>query len=207
MGTSTMDPKMMNALMWGMPAMTLLFTWWLPAAVQLSFFVSGLLSYMQSTLMRQTWFRNWLDMTPIPAKINTTPSAPLSPYKGNMKCAASSRPLSTTELGSRFEGPKGGLQKTVGQSKELQLPGTIKTILGAPVKGIKEAVGSITDAGKSTFESAKGAMDKRNQKSAVADRKAYEKKRQAQLKREEREKSSELRAERAARRILGRKDE
>lgn len=202
-----MEPKMMKAMMWGMPMLTLLFTWWLPAAVQLSFFVSGVLSYFQSALLRQTWFRSWLDMTPIVPKINTTSVAPISPYQGIMKRAAPAGPLSTTELGSRFEGPKGGLHKTVGHINALQPPSAVKTILGAPIKGIKEAVGSIKDAGKSTFESAKGAMDKRSQKSAVADRKAYEKKRQTQLKREEREKSSELRAQRAARRALGQKDQ
>ncbi|KUJ17505.1 uncharacterized protein LY89DRAFT_549218, partial [Mollisia scopiformis] len=65
-GVSNLSPQIFNAMMWGLPLVSLLFTFWLPAALQLSFFVSGLLSFCQATLLRQPWFRNYFNMTPLP---------------------------------------------------------------------------------------------------------------------------------------------
>jgi YidC/Oxa1 family membrane protein insertase len=208
MGVNTMAPEMQKAMMWGFPMLTILFTWWLPAALQLSFFVSGVLSAAQATLFRKAWFRHRFGMTPLPTKPSKT-DAPVSAYKGTLKRVASPGPLSTTELGNRFEGPKAGLQKTVGQIRDMQPPAQskLKEILGAPISGIKGTIDSIKDAGKGAVDMTKERMAKNKEKSAINERKAYEAKRQEELKKERWERENQQRAERAARRAMKDKEQ
>lgn len=66
---------MMTALQWGMPALSIIFTAFMPAAAQLSFFVSSSLSYGQASLFRSPGFRTWVNMTPLPDKPSSTPSS------------------------------------------------------------------------------------------------------------------------------------
>lgn len=49
-----------------MPAVSLVFTSIMPAAVQFSFLVSSLFSALQSTIFRNPGFRRWANMTPLP---------------------------------------------------------------------------------------------------------------------------------------------
>ncbi|KAF8846941.1 hypothetical protein BDZ45DRAFT_755435 [Acephala macrosclerotiorum] len=100
-----MSPQIFDAIMWGLPLVSILFTFWLPAALQLFFFVSSLLSFGQATLFRQPWFRSYFNMTPLPQPKGSGPMP--SPYKGNFKVAA--KPvLSQAELNSRFQGANPG---------------------------------------------------------------------------------------------------
>jgi YidC/Oxa1 family membrane protein insertase len=57
---------MQNFLIYGMPTISLVFTSFLPAAVQLSFLVSTLMSATQSGIIRNPRFRSWANMTPLP---------------------------------------------------------------------------------------------------------------------------------------------
>lgn len=187
-----MNPQVLKAMMWGMPALTLVFTSWLPAAMQLTFFVGGFLSFLQSRLFQQPWFRSYFNITPVPKQKGPKPSAgPPSAYKGTIRRIAPTGPLSTSELGNRFEGPKAGQSKFQPPTKATGM-----------FAGVKDAVGSIKDAGKGVVEMATGKMEDNEAKRALKEKKAYELKRQAELKAEKEEAEQESRAERAARRAM-----
>ncbi|KAH7330454.1 60Kd inner membrane protein-domain-containing protein [Rhexocercosporidium sp. MPI-PUGE-AT-0058] len=177
-GSMNLSPEMTRAMIWGLPAVSAIFTWWLPAAVQISFFVSGVLSLIQSTLFRTPWFRSYFKMTPLPARKD--PNAPKpSPYRGDLKIAANPV-LSQTELNSRFQGA--GADEGKGK----------KGILGGVASGITGTVKDVLSKGREKFdastESSKvkaGAMESkayelRRQKEVLAEKKAEEKRRRAE---------------------------
>ncbi|KAG4026676.1 hypothetical protein MFRU_038g00800 [Monilinia fructicola] len=72
-GVSNLTPGMVYAMQWGMPALSMIFTSFMPAAVQLSFLVSSSISFGQATLFRTPQFRSWANMTPLPQP-NPSPS-------------------------------------------------------------------------------------------------------------------------------------
>ncbi len=198
-----MTPEAQKAMMWGFPAVSLAFTWWLPASVQLSFFVAGLLSWGQASLLKQAWLRNYFNMTPLPARPQgSAPPAAPAPYKGTLK-RANPGPLSTTELGQRFEGAatRGVLQKTVGQIRGMEPPASpAKRILNiAPLKAVRSTIDEIKDASKGMLDKAKTSMKDREIKNEIAERERYEKKRQEEIRKQARERDDERRAQRASR--------
>jgi YidC/Oxa1 family membrane protein insertase len=184
-------------MMYGFPALTLLFTWWLPAALQLSFFISGLLSFAQASLFRNNSFRRYFNMTPQPS-----PDTPSSPYKGTMRIASSvpspapssgmprsSPVLSTSELNSRFQASSSGSEAR--QSSVSKTQGLLKKL----TKPISE----VADSGRAMVAKGNKSMDARREKSEMEERRRYEAKRQEELKKERWERENERRAERAAR--------
>jgi YidC/Oxa1 family membrane protein insertase len=193
---------MAKALTYGLPGLTLLFTWWLPAAVQISFFVSGLLSFAQASMFKSPVFRNYFGMTPLPSTNN--PTAPPSPYKGTMKLAASapapasganatpksSPVLSTSELNSRFEASS--------VSNESTSPPRSK-LLSKLLNPINEA----RDSARGVMKKANESMDGRREKNEIAEKRKYELKRQEELRKERWERENERRAERAAKKARG----
>ncbi|TGO43287.1 hypothetical protein BHYA_0002g00920 [Botrytis hyacinthi] len=76
-GVSTLTPGMVTAMQWGMPLLSMIFTSFMPAAVQLSFLVSSSFSFGQATLFRNRKFRSWANMTPIPTQNLSTPQSTL----------------------------------------------------------------------------------------------------------------------------------
>ena len=174
-----MSPEAMKLMMYGLPLLTVVFTYWLPAALQLSFFISGFLSFGQASLFKMPAFRRYFNMQPLPGvdapiAASTTPDGkPPSPYKGKMQVRA---PLSTAELNSAFqESRKQGLLE---KARKQMLDST---------KEIRTAAGTMVEKGSNSM---KGRSEK-NEKKA---REEYEKKRQAEIKAE----MEELRRERAA---------
>lgn len=156
--------------------MSFIFTFWFPASVQIYFFVSGALSAIQSALFRQDWFRNFWNMTPLPARVD--PNATPSQYRGDMKVAA---PLSQSELNSRFQG--------AGEIKEK------KGVFGRMMGEAKETVNGVVDLGR---EKSQGWAKAREVKEKKIDSAAYEKKRREEIRLEkEQEASRSKRAKRA----------
>ncbi|APA14513.1 hypothetical protein sscle_13g092830 [Sclerotinia sclerotiorum 1980 UF-70] len=72
-GVSTLTPGMLYMMQWGMPALSMVFTSFMPAAVQFSFLMSSSISFGQATLFRSPKFRAWANMTPLPNQ-NPSPS-------------------------------------------------------------------------------------------------------------------------------------
>ena len=183
-----MTPSTLKAMMYLLPAMSFMFTFWLPSAVQLSFFVSGLLSYFQAALFRQPWFRDWANMSPLPNRGGPAAEPP-SPYKGILKVSANTA-LSQSELNSRFQGAavksvSSQVERAKSPLQKLKAPSMVKDMLGT-----KDEM----------FERANKYMDQRRAKGEVEDKKSFEKKRQEQLKKERWEIENQKRAERAAKR-------
>ncbi|KAH8656667.1 60Kd inner membrane protein-domain-containing protein [Tricladium varicosporioides] len=185
MGTSTLSPGMMKAMTWGFPGLTLIFTWWLPAAVQLTFFVSGVLSFMQARAMQTPRFRQFFKMTPLATK-KPTGTGPVSPYKGTMRIATPSPVLSQAKLNSRFESTTSNFPKPPSSGLNKLLNSAMK-----PFQEIKESTKGVVDM-------ANERMDARREKSEKADAQRYELKRQ----KEEREKKRAAAAKERERRRL-----
>jgi YidC/Oxa1 family membrane protein insertase len=79
-----------KALTYGFPALTLVFMQGWPAALQISFAVTSLLSVLQSTILRNPVFRNWYGIPPPPRKLTeSTSSSPV--YTGNLRLGKSAR--------------------------------------------------------------------------------------------------------------------
>ena len=60
------DTPMYKAFLWGFPALSIIATWWIPAAVQLSFFTTGLVSAIQTMAFRNEKIRKYLGIAPMP---------------------------------------------------------------------------------------------------------------------------------------------
>lgn len=126
-----MTPGMISAMMWGMPAISLAFTSFMPAAVQLSFFVSSSISFGQATLFRSPKFRSWANMTPLPNK-NPSPSASTlrmreiaSPIDGETKPAK--RFSLDGSLGSVMDGFQSAKKGVMDSAKERREKSDDKT--------------------------------------------------------------------------------
>jgi YidC/Oxa1 family membrane protein insertase len=191
----------MKIMMYGLPALTLIFTWWLPAALQLSFFVSGLLSFFQASLFKAPWFRSYFNMTPLLEAPTPGQKAP-SPYKGTMNVRAKPvidatytkaddppPPLSKAKQG--VEGAGRSPLKVLNPKKVLD--GAMKDIMSS-YEGARKTVTDLKERGEKK-------MEQRNEKSDREAAERYEKKRQEEIRRERWERENERRAERAARRM------
>ncbi|RFU30746.1 hypothetical protein B7463_g5613, partial [Scytalidium lignicola] len=179
-GVSVMSPGMKKFFMYGMPAISFAFTWWLPAAVQISFFVMGITGWMQSILFQNPAFRRTFGMPALPTG-STGAGGPNSPqYKGHINIRASS-PLESQSSAVQASKPKGVVD------------GALKDIMST-YQGAKQSLSEVTGKGKDSLE-------KRRQKSEREAAERYEAKRQAELKKQAWEKENQRRAERAAKKL------
>lgn len=172
----------MKFMMYFLPLLTVAFTWWLPSALQLSFFVSGLLSFGQATLFQQPAFRRAVNMYPLPtAAAPAKDGKPATPYKGTMMTRA--QPLTQAQIREAHQGT----------TKPKPTNPLLKEAMGT-FKEMKNAAGGVMGKMKERTE----ASSERKVKEAAA---AYEKKRQAELKKEQQEREYERRAKRTARNL------
>lgn len=196
-----MSPEVMKIVSLALPAISFLFTFWLPAAVQVSFLTTGIMSYLQMWLFQNEAFRARFGMYPLSPPPQPGTSAP-SPYKGIINVRARQNPLSQEELNSTYTKPsatptpefKAGQQALNGSKP----PGTLKKIVGGALDDVKGTFKSVKESTAGITETARGAMDKRKKK---ADKEAvvkFEKKRQEEEKLERWEAENQRRAERAA---------
>lgn len=187
-----MSPAMLKAMTYGLPTMTTLFMWSWPGALQLSFFVSGALSFLQSTAFRQPSIRRWLGITALPEPGSVpVPGAPTpSPYKGKIVLAEPQyqAPNTPTTSASGVSAGKETATKPTGGI----FGGAIKEVKGT-IQSAKESLGG---ARKSMEEMVQGKkVEGQRTKAEKATAEAYEKKRQ----REEAAKKEARRAQRAER--------
>ncbi|KAL2067525.1 hypothetical protein VTL71DRAFT_1950 [Oculimacula yallundae] len=190
-GAMNLSKEMHRAMIWGMPALSLAFTFWLPAAVQISFFVSSVLSFFQATLFRADWFRKRFNMTPIPQHIGTKTSTPAnpSPHRKDIRIAANPV-LSQKQLSGRFQAPV-TVQNPVASAFQEEEPKPKKAgVIGGFTKEIRETYQGVV-------HKAKEKMEERNQKSEstrkTTDTAAYEARRREEIKREDEEEEARRR--------------
>ncbi|PQE16425.1 mitochondrial export translocase oxa1 protein [Rutstroemia sp. NJR-2017a BVV2] len=131
-GVSNIAPGVQKMLIWGMPAISLVFTSFMPAAVQLSFLVSSLMSASQSAVIRNTSFRRWANMTPLP-----TPPKPDNQGKLRLKQSFSDQ---------------------VGPEKSM---GSWDGSLASVMSGFQEAKTTIMDKAREQNEKNKFKMERR----------------------------------------------
>lgn len=166
MGVTTFSPAVFKLMMYGLPCLTLVATSFLPAAVQLSFFVSGLLAFFQATLFRQPWFRTYFNMTALPK--NPTPvHEPIAetPYKGTLVRRADI-PTTGTVIKTQPAALRQGAE--AGKNGAGMLSGTVKDIMGTyegARKTISEALGG--DAQKAKAEKAEAARYEERKREAL----------------------------------------
>ncbi|KAH8805758.1 mitochondrial export translocase-like protein Oxa1 [Xylogone sp. PMI_703] len=176
-GVSVMSPGMKKFFVYGMPAISFAFTWWLPAAVQISFFVMGITGWIQSIVFQNPSFRRTFGMPALPAAGASSANNPQ--YKGNINIRATS--------------PLDGQTEAVKPKPKGVVDGALKDIMST-YQGAKQSLSEVTGKGKES-------MEKRRQKSEREAAERYEAKRQEELKRQAWERENMRRAERAAKKV------
>lgn len=199
-----MSPQAMKVMTYVFPSITFLFTAFMPAALQVSFFVSGLLAFGQARLFRLPAFRSYFNMYPL-----TTPGAAKpTPYKGTMKVRA---PMTQAELNRTYQGSRSvttASHEIKAEQPAPQAPGkenpikkfVVSTVQGT-VKDISGTVKDVTQSAKDLLGKGKEGLKERQLKSERAAAAAYEEKRQKEIRQERYEREQQRRAEREARRM------
>ncbi|KAI9828371.1 MAG: Mitochondrial inner membrane protein oxa1 [Thelocarpon impressellum] len=98
MGNMLLSPIAQKFFVYGLPTFTFFIMLFWPGALQLSFFVSGVLSFLQASLFRSHSFRRWAGLTIPPApppKAKPEGGSGTSPYAGRLKLAPTYSPPST----------------------------------------------------------------------------------------------------------------
>lgn len=168
-GVSTMSPTTMKMFAIGMPLLTLIFTYWLPAGLQLSFLLSGILSAGQATLFRNPDFRAKMGMAELPKPVDPFAKPEImSKYREDI--------MTAEQMREKYEAPKaegilGGFKERITDLKESA---------GKSVKEMKEYTGQERKDGKRTKAEIRKALEYEEKRSKE------EKQRMARLEREKR---------------------
>lgn len=112
----------MKFMKYGLPAISFCCTSVLPASVQLSFAASTMLAALQSQLLRQSWFREFCRIHPLPS---TEGPVSKSPYKGTLTVQPS--PVAVVEqslapkgiMGGAIADIKGAASQVMKQAREM----------------------------------------------------------------------------------------
>jgi YidC/Oxa1 family membrane protein insertase len=193
-----MAPGMRKFMLYGLPGLSVLFTFWLPASVQLSFLVTSMLSYMQLLIFKNPRFRERFNMYPISSPViptaspsTTATTATPSPYKGKMVRRG---PPSQAELNSSYSRPSAARVEI----EPAKSSNPLSTIIGGAVKEAK----GLRDSALNSMNSAnKDRQESRSKKAEKEEAEAYEKRRSKELaqEREERAEQRRLAAEERSR--------
>jgi YidC/Oxa1 family membrane protein insertase len=177
--STTASPRAMKIMQVALPAITLAITSFMPAAVQISFLVSGILSLVQTTLFRRPAFRSFFKMYPLPSRNASSSSTP-SPYKGTMNVRA---PLTQNEFNNTYQQ---GRSSTIATTTSKQ--GKIRQFVTGSIQGAaKDIKTTFTDARQSAMELAGKSKDSIAERQAKNDRAAaaaYEEKRKKEIEQE-----------------------
>jgi YidC/Oxa1 family membrane protein insertase len=175
---------MMRGISYFLPAVSLAFTWWLPASVQLSFFITGVTGFLQAQLFRNASFRRYFNITPMPTRPSTLDAFAESP---------SASATSKTSTGGIYEPPREAPAKT--------------TFLSGLTREVKSGVKAVQTSARKTMKSAKelagqDAPEGKRSKNQLKKAADYEKKRRAEESRRREEMDMERRARREEKRRM-----
>lgn len=147
-GVSTMSPTTMKLFAIGMPLLTLVFTYWLPAGLQFSFLLSGVLSAGQATMFRNPAFRAKFGMAQLPTPVDpfAKPEA-VSRFREDI--------LTAEQMNEKYESPKA--EGVLGGLKEKYAD--IRQSASKSVKEMKEYTGQERKDGKRTKQEIKKAEE------------------------------------------------
>jgi YidC/Oxa1 family membrane protein insertase len=189
------------------PAMSLVCTAFMPAGLQLSFFVSSMLSAGQALLFKWPAFRTYWNMYPLPASQPDNPSP--TPYPGTMRIRAPV--LTTAELDRAYQSGRTSATETAefqaGKQAlhDVKPPGKESGVARLVPDFVKEATKDISGAVTAAKDMVGQGKDGLAQRQAKYDRKtadAYELKRQREIREARLEREEAKKAERARRASL-----
>jgi YidC/Oxa1 family membrane protein insertase len=153
MGVSTVTPAVMKFMSYFLPAISLAFTFWLPAAVQLSFVTTGLLSFGQAELFKNRAFRERFNMYTL-----GTPAAP-GPALNRGTIDVKGRTLSQEDINKTYTGPTGTQSPEFQAGKEslqnLKPRGTMGKVVDGALKDIKGTFKEVKTSAKGVVEAGK----------------------------------------------------
>ena len=183
----------MRGMSYFLPTISLIFTSFLPSAIQLSFFVTGALSYCQAQLFRWAPFRTYMNMTPLPTNrpdaFARAPAAEPSPYQPRIITA-------TARSTPSYEPPRSS-----SSSASPSSPAAKPTLLSGLKREVSSGISSVQESARKTLKSAREiagqeSKDGKRTKRQLQQANEYEKKRRI----EEARKREEMERERRARR-------
>lgn len=185
----------MRGMSYFLPTISLIFTSFLPSAIQLSFFITGALSYCQAQLFRWAPFRAYMKMTPLPTNrpdaFARTPAAEPSPYQSRI-ITVSARPSSNPS----YEPPRSS-------SASPGSPAAKPTLLSGLKREVSSGISSVQESARKTLQSAREitgqeSKDGKRTKRQLQQANEYEKKRRIEESRRREERERERRARREA---------
>jgi YidC/Oxa1 family membrane protein insertase len=186
-----MSPEFMRGMSYFLPAISLIFTSFLPSAIQLSFFITGFLSYCQAQLFRWAPFRAYMNMTPLPTNrpdaFDSAPAAEPQPYQSRI-ITATARPTPS------YEPPRSSP------------PAAAKpTLLSGLKREVSSGISSVQESARKTLKSAREmtgqeSKDGKRTKRQLQQANEYERKRRLEEGRRREEVERERRARREANR-------
>ena len=95
--------------------------WW-PAALQLTFFITAILSATQATMLRKPWFRNLVGVQPLPESVAPKPQSQNS-SRFSAPSSASSNSESSTGLFGGIKGAVSDFMKAAAEKQRAQQQG------------------------------------------------------------------------------------
>ncbi|KAH0545305.1 hypothetical protein FGG08_000604 [Glutinoglossum americanum] len=124
LGTSNLNPTIQKFLVYGFPTMTFLFMTGWPATLQLSFFVSSILSFLQASAFRSPAFRRWAGIAPLPPKpasgaVTPTVSSRLNISPSYQPPSVRSTPISAASTPTPTVKPQGVIGGAVAEIKGM----------------------------------------------------------------------------------------
>jgi YidC/Oxa1 family membrane protein insertase len=176
---NTLSPAVQKAFMYGLPVISLIFTAFLPSAVQLWFALNSVLGFFQAGLFRMAGFRAWAGMTPLPENarlvVDAAAAAPKSsPVQERVVVIEKGRQYRDKDSSSvSYQPPRKVTKedKTILGGFKREVTGTIDSIKGSMKDTIKQ--------GREMMKSQEGADGKRT-KAQLAEANKYEEKRRAE---------------------------
>jgi YidC/Oxa1 family membrane protein insertase len=196
-----MSADFLRGMSYFLPTISLVFTSFLPAAIQLSFLITGALSYCQAQLFRWAPFRSYMNMTPLPTNrpdaFAPAPAAEPSPYQPRI-ITATSRPTPSASS-TNYEPPR---------SPPNSASETKPTLLSGLKREVSSGITSVQESARKTLKSAREmtgqeSKDGKRTKKQLQQANEYEKKRRQEDARRREEADRERRARREAKRYSG----
>jgi len=178
-----MSPTVQKVFLYVLPPASFLIQLFWPAGLQFTFFISGVISLIQSSALRQRWFRKLLGIQPLPHQMGSSTKPKTEAYTGTMnRYQAPASPTAGPEKGKGFLG---------GAISDLQ--GAVSEV----VKGGKKMLDKQkTETGKRTAAELRHAKDYDVRRKREVAQKKFEKQQEQEVERREKEERRERRERR-----------
>lgn len=148
-GITLLSPTVAKVLTYGLPLLTTCFMLTWPAALQISFFITGLLGLIQSRLFRSPWFRRKVGIAPIvrlPNPLSGAKAIPPSPYSGTLNIVPQKKGSAVdSDAPENLPKPKGVVDGAIAEVRGM---GVEMKKSWDNLKGTAEAPGKRTEAEK-----------------------------------------------------------